>query len=144
MMLFRGYVLTKNKKCLQKFANGEKLLTLEEARKLDEYAGILAPDTILIDVDDMEQSEILMNIIEEKQINCRVYQTTRGRHFLFRNKGVEKCGTGKKLACGLEADIKIGSKNSYSILKFKGEERFIEWEEEGEVAVPLSGHRLVC
>lgn len=134
MMLFRGYVATKNKKCTRKFANGEKLLTLEEAQKLDEYAGILAPDTILIDVDDMEQSEILMNIIEEKQINCRVYQTTRGRHFLFKNKGVEKCGTGKKLACGLEADIKIGSKNSYSILKFKGEERFIEWEEEGEVA----------
>ncbi len=128
MQLFRGYVKTKNKKCTQKFANGEKLLTLEQAQQLDEYAGILGDHTILIDVDDMEQSEILMNIVEAKQLNCRVYQTTRGRHFLFKNKGVVKCATGAKLACGLHADIKIGSKNSYSILKFAGEERFIEWD----------------
>lgn len=130
MMLFRGYVATKNKKCLQKFANGEKLLTLEEAQKYDEYAGILAEETILIDIDDQEQSEILMQIVEEKQLNCRVYQTTRGRHFLFKNKGVSKCATHTKLACGLTADIKIGAKNSYSILKFNGEERFIEWDSE--------------
>ena len=133
MDLFKGYVKTKNKKCTQKFANGEKLLTLEEAQKFDEYAGILAPETILIDIDDMEQSEILMQIVEEKQLNCRVYQTTRGRHFYFKNKGVSKCSTHSKLACGLGADIKIGSKNSYAILKFKGEERFLEWEEENEI-----------
>lgn len=130
MNLFRGYVVTKSKKCLQKFANGEKLLTLEEAQKYDEYAGILAEETILIDIDDQEQSEILMQIVEEKQLNCRVYQTTRGRHFLFKNKGVSKCATHTKLACGLTADIKIGAKNSYSILKFNGEERFIEWDSE--------------
>lgn len=130
MILFRGYVATKNKKCLQKFANGEKLLTLEQAQQFDEYAGILNTETILIDIDDHAQSEILMNIVEAKQLNCRVYQTTRGRHFLFKNKGVVKCATGARLACGLQADIKIGSKNSYSILKFKGEERFIEWDAE--------------
>lgn len=130
MMLFRGYVATKNKKCLQKFANGEKLLTLEQAQQFEEYAGILNTETILIDIDDHAQSEILMNIVEAKQLNCRVYQTTRGRHFLFKNKGVVKCATGARLACGLSADIKIGSKNSYSILKFKGEERFIEWDTE--------------
>ena len=130
MILFRGYVATKNKKCLQKFANGEKLLTLEQAQQFDEYAGILNIETVLIDVDDLAQSEILMNIVEAKQLNCRVYQTTRGRHFLFKNKGVVKCATGAHLACGLQADVKIGSKNSYSILKFKGEERFIEWDSE--------------
>lgn len=130
MNLFRGYVVTKSKKCLQKFANGEKLLTLEQAQQFEEYAGILNTETILIDIDDHAQSEILMNIVEAKQLNCRVYQTTRGRHFLFKNKGVVKCATGARLACGLSADIKIGSKNSYSILKFKGEERFIEWDTE--------------
>lgn len=130
MELFRGYVRTKNKKCTQKFANGEKLLTLDQAKEFDEYAGILGDHTILIDVDDLEQSEILMQIVEARQLNCRVYQTTRGRHFLFKNKGVVKCATGAKLACGLQADIKIGAKNSYSILKFKGEERFIEWDTE--------------
>lgn len=131
--LFKGFVRTKNKKCTQKFANGEKLLTLEQARKFDEYAGILAESTILIDIDDGPQSEVLMDIVEDLQINCRVIQTTRGRHFYFKNKGVAKCATGARLACGLTADIKLGSKNSYAILKFDGEERFVEWEEEGDV-----------
>lgn len=128
MDLFRGYVKTKNKKCTQKFANGEKLLTLEQAEKLPEYAGILADHIILIDVDDEIQSEILMDIVEYLQLNCRVYKTTRGRHFYFKNTNVLKCGTHLKLACGLEADIKLGSKNSYAILKFDNKDRFIEWE----------------
>lgn len=70
-------------------------------------------------------------------MNCRVYQTTRGRHFYFKNDGVRKCGTHLKLACGLEADIKLGSKNSYAILKFDNKERFIEWEEINNTLDPL-------
>jgi putative DNA primase/helicase len=132
MKLFRGYVKTKNKKCTQRFANGEKLLTLEQAQKLDEYAGIIADGIILIDIDDKEQSEILMDIVEDLQLNCRVYKTTRGKHFYFKNDGVRKCGTNLKLACGLQADIKLGSKNSYAILKYDNQERFIEWEEEND------------
>lgn len=128
MDLFRGYVKTKNKKCTQKFANGEKLLTLEQAEKLPEYAGILGDHIILVDVDDERQSEILMDIVEDLQLNCRVYKTARGRHFYFKNTNVLKCGTHLKLACGLEADIKLGSKNSYAILKFDNKDRFIEWE----------------
>lgn len=137
MDLFRGYVKTKNKKCTQKFANGEKLLTLQQAEQLEEYAGILADGVILIDIDDKEQSEILMDIVEDFQINCRVYQTTRGKHFYFKNDGVRKCGTKLKLACGLNADIKLGSKNSYAILKYDNKERFVEWEEENNTLDPL-------
>lgn len=128
MNLFRGYVKTKNKKCTQKFANGEKLLTLEQAQSLPEYAGIIADGIILIDIDDKKQSEILMDIVEDLQINCRVYQTTRGKHFYFKNTKVMKCATGTKLACGLTADIKLGTKNSYAILKYDNKERFVEWE----------------
>lgn len=132
MELFKGYVPTKNKKCLRKFKDAP-LMTLGEVESLPEYAGILGDDTILVDIDNHEQSEILMNIVEDKQLDCRVYETTRGRHFLFRNDGkVSQCYTGVKLVCGLTADIKVGSKNSYSILKFDDKERFIEWDvEEG-------------
>jgi putative DNA primase/helicase len=131
-MLFKGYVPTKNKTCLIPFKNksSSELKTLEEVQSLSEYAGILADETILIDIDNAEQSELLMNIVEVMQLDCRVYQTTRGRHFLFRNNGVDKCGTHLTLACGLTADIKVGHKNSYEVLKFNGEERFIEWDVE--------------
>ena len=90
MDIFKGYVKTKNKKCTQKFANGEKLLSLDEAKQLDEYAGIINNGIILIDIDDEKESELLMNIVEDLQINCRVYQTTRGKHFYFKNNTVKK------------------------------------------------------
>lgn len=127
-ILFKGYVETRNKKCIEKFKDRTDLKTYEQVQALPEFAGILADDVILIDIDDAEEAEILMDIVEEKQLNCRVYQTTRGKHFLFKNNGVDKNGTKKKLACGLTADIKIGSRNSYSVLKFNNEERFIEWD----------------
>ena len=129
--LFRGYVRTKNKKCTQSFKgkSSDELLTLREAEKLDEYAGILNDNAVLIDIDDYEQSEILMNIVEDKQLACRVYETTRGKHFLFLNGDrIERNKTGAGLACGLTSDIKLGSRTSYSILKFNGAEREIIYD----------------
>ena len=144
-IFFKGYVPTKEKKCLMKFKDvtPSELMNYEQVKSLPEYAGILSEDTILIDIDDFEQSEILMNIVEDLQLACRVYQTTRGKHFLFKNKGVETCKTKVNLAIGLTADIKVGIKNSYSILKYKGKERPIiydiyEDEEYGELPIWLT------
>ena len=126
-MFFRGYVKTNGKVATEKFKN-VPLRSLEEVQNLESYAGILADDAILIDVDDFEQSEILMRIVEENEILCRVYKTTRGKHFFFRNSKIKKCYTGVRLACGLTADIKCGKTNSYSILKKNGEEREIIYD----------------
>lgn len=129
--LFKGYVPTKNKKCQMAFKgkSSSELLTQRDADQYDEYAGILNDNTILIDIDDYEQSEILMKIVEDKQIACRVYQTTRGKHFLFRNNHMaEKNWIKQKLACGLSSDAKLGDRTSYSVLKYKGVERSIIYD----------------
>lgn len=134
--LFKGYVPTKDKKCLMPFKNRSpsELKNYKEVKNLSEYAGIIDDHVILIDVDDYNQSEKLMQIIEDRQCNCRVYQTTRGKHFLFMNINsggeiiVDKCGIHKTLACGIEADIKVGCKNSYSILKYKNKDREIIYD----------------
>jgi putative DNA primase/helicase len=134
--LFKGYVPTKDKKCLMPFKNKSptELRTYEQVKNLPEYAGIIADDVVLIDVDDYDQSEKLMDIVEDLQCNCRVYETTRGKHFLFRNVYdtgyyiLEKCGVHKTLACGITADIKVGCKNSYSILKFNDKDRKIIYD----------------
>ena len=127
---FKGYVKTKNKSSVDKFKNAtpDQLRKFEDVENLSEYAGVLADDTILIDIDDYDQSEKLMDIVEEKQLACRVYETTRGKHFLFKNNVVEKCKTHTKLACGLEADIKLGTRNSYEVLKFDGKDRPIIYD----------------
>lgn len=132
-MFFRGYVATKNKRCIEKYKDRNDFKSYDEVKHLSEFAGILARNAILIDLDDAEQAEKLMGIVEDLQLNCRVYQTTRGKHFLFLNTKIDKCYTHATLACGLTADIKSGFTNSYEVLKYGGEERFIEWDiEEGQ------------
>ena len=127
--LFRGYLPTKEKTPLIKFKDAKPLSEVED---LPEYAGLLAEDVILIDIDNYEQSEKLMTIVEDLQLNCRVYQTTRGKHFLFHGGNIEKCGTHLKLAVGLEADIKIGNRNSISVLKYDNSVRKIIYDIESE------------
>lgn len=126
-MFFRGYVRTDGKKATEKFKNFPPR-TLSECEGLKSYAGILADDAILIDVDDHDQSEILMQIVEDKQLLCRVYETERGKHFFFKNSKIEKCFTAARLACGIDADIKSGKTNCYSILKKDGKERQIIYD----------------
>lgn len=130
MELFKGYVPTKNKKCLMPFKNktAAQLNSYNEVSSLQEYAGILNDGVILIDIDDYDQSEILFKIVDDLELRCRVYQTSRGKHFLFLNSQVETCKTGTKLAIGLTADIKLGSRNSYSILKYENKERVILYD----------------
>lgn len=132
-MLYKGYIETKGKQPCEKLKNRTKWKTLEEVKKLNGYAGVLADDTIFIDIDDAEQAEILMNIVEEYQLNCRVYCTSRGKHFVFKNHSISRNRTHVQLAVGLTADIKVGSRLSYEVIKVNGEERFCEWDiEEGE------------
>lgn len=137
-MFFKGYVETKDKKCIEKFKGRTDFKNYEQVQSLPEFAGILATDTILIDIDDFDESEILFKIVQDLKLKCRVYKTTRGKHFLFKNVLVESNRTHATLALGITADIKIGKRNAYSILKFKNKERPILYDEaENEEAMEL-------
>lgn len=129
MSFFKGYVMTENKKCIEKFKDRTDFKTLEQVRSLPEYAGILAPDAILIDIDDEEQSELLFRICEKEEIRCKILKSRSGMHFLFKNSKVDKCYTKTKLACGLrDIDIKSGFKNSYEVLKIDGKDREVLYD----------------
>lgn len=132
MQLYKGYAPTHEKKCLIKFkgVDSSDLYTLEEVQNFPEYAGILGPETILVDVDDYDQSEILMDIVKALKLKCRVYITKRGKHFMFKNPPdlIKSARTGATLAIGLKADIKLGSRNSYQVLKYAGEDRPIYYD----------------
>ena len=130
MSLYKGYVETKGKQSIEKLKGRTQWKSLEEVKNCPGYGGVLADDTILIDIDDPEQSEIMMKMVEDNQLNCKVIQTSRGRHFLFKNKTVTRNRTHIPLAVGLTADIKIGTRLSYEVLKVNGEERFVEWDVE--------------
>lgn len=131
-MLYKGFIETKGKRSKEPLKGRTQFKTLEQVQHCDGYAGVLADDTILIDIDDGAQAEKLMNVVEALQLNCKVYQTSRGKHFLFKNKGgmVTRNRTHVPLAVGLTADIKLGMKTSYEVIKIDGQERFCEWDVE--------------
>lgn len=128
MNLFRGYIVTVGKKPIEKFKDTD-LCSFEEVRECREYAGVLDAGTVLIDVDDAKQAQRLFDMVKAMGVCCQVRQTTRGKHFYFKNNGLwDKCATGVTLAIGIKADIKVGLKNSISILKKDGVERAVIYD----------------
>ena len=136
--LYKGFVPTSQKKSTMTFKDRDAsdLLTLEEAQKFSEYAGILADDTVLIDIDDGAQSKIMLNIVKSKGLNCKVLATTRGAHFLFKTDKPMQNRTHCKLGIGLTADIKGGGRASYEVLKYDGKEREVLYDNQPYQVVP--------
>ena len=136
--LYRGFIPTNNKKSLMSFKDRQdsELLSLEEVIKFNEYAGVLSENAVLIDVDDKEQSDVLFNIVTSRNLKCKVYATSRGKHFLFLTDKPMINKTHCKIAIGLTADIKGGGKASYEVLKFNGVERNVLYDAGSYEAVP--------
>ncbi|MEG2338164.1 MAG: phage/plasmid primase, P4 family [Clostridium sp.] len=124
--MFRGYVPTKGKKPIEKIKGKNNFYSLEQARELHEYGGILDHDLVMVDVDDKQQAKVLDCIISQKNIKCHKMTTTRGIHFYFVNPGLDK-KIKNKIGCilpiGIEADIKLGANNTVVPLKLDGKER---------------------
>ena len=136
--LYRGFIPTNNKKSLMSFKDRQdsELLSLEEVSKFNEYAGVLSENAVLIDVDDKEQSDVLFNIVTSRNLKCKVYATSRGKHFLFLTDKPMINKTHCKIAIGLTVDIKGGGKASYEVLKFNGVERNVLYDAGSYEAVP--------
>lgn len=139
MELFKGFVRIKkvvstkgdvNKKPIDKYIGiqSNQLPKLDEVKSFEGYAGILESNVILVDIDDFDQSEILLDIVDDLGIKCRVYETDRGKHFYFLNHVLDTSKTHVKVACGITIDIKLGCKNGLGILKFHGVEREILYD----------------
>lgn len=138
--IFKGYIETKKKKSIEKFKDKTDFKSFEQAKNLPEFAGVLMENIVLIDIDDKEQSEILFDIVKKEQLNCAIMETQRGKHFYFKNTNFGKNWTKTNLAIGIQADIKLGSKNSYAVLKVDVELRPVIYytDEIGEVPVWLT------
>lgn len=67
----------------------------------------------------------MLSIIEAYDLKCLVMQTTRGIHVLFRSEKPWKCFVNTRLACGLYADCRSHSKNSYVKVRDNGQPRKI-------------------
>lgn len=121
--MFKGYIPTRGKKPIETVKGKKEFYTLQQVEALNEYGGVLSDDYIMIDVDNMQQATLMDKIINDLDIKCGKLKTSRGMHFYFKNDGVKTNKIGCILPVGLEADIKLGIKNTVVPLKLNGELR---------------------
>ncbi len=121
--MYKGYLKGNGKHAASKFKDGAKLLSYHTARKEDSFVGILDDEYIMVDVDDIGEAETLLDIIEDKNINCSVLETTNGMHFYFKGYDI----TANKIKwfsnIGILCDYKLGIKNTADPLKIDGKAR---------------------
>jgi len=139
MSLYKGYIPVNGKRSLMPFKgkDASDLLTLEAVEKVPSYGGVLDDNAVMVDIDDMEQSDTLLRIVKSLAVKCKVIGTARGKHFLFWNNGqIARNGNHKKLAIGLTADIKAGCNCSYEVLKRDGQLREVLYDTEVYETIP--------
>ncbi|MBG9713124.1 DNA primase family protein [Bacillus cereus] len=121
--MYKGYLKGNGKHAASKFKDGAKLLSYHTARKEDSFVGILDDEYIMIDIDYIGEAETLLDIIEDKNINCSVLETTNGMHFYFKGYDI----TANKIKwfsnIGILCDYKLGIKNTADPLKIDGKTR---------------------
>ena len=99
--------------------------TYDQVKNAVSYFGVLAPGVVLVDIDDLGQAKKLLDVIQNKGINCPVLQTTKGMHFYFKDsKGIYKnARTHHYTTCGVIVDIKTSVTNGIAYLKKPKEEK---------------------
>ncbi len=121
--MYKGYLKGNGKHAASKFKDGAKLLSYHTARKEDSFVGILDDEYIMVDIDSIAEAETLLDIIEDKNINCSVLGTTNGMHFYFKGYDI----TANKIKwfsnIGILCDYKLGIKNTADPLKIEGKTR---------------------
>lgn len=121
--IYKGYLKGYGKHAATEFKNSNKLLTYNTVRKFDSYVGILEDDYIMVDVDDIDAADTLLDIVEDKNIQCSVLETVNGYHFYFKGYDI----TSNKIKwfsnIGLLCDYKLGIKNTADPLKIDGKTR---------------------
>ena len=66
IIIYKGYLKSKGKRTVETFKDTpENLVKYNTARRYDSFVGVLADDYIMLDIDTHEESDILMDIIED-------------------------------------------------------------------------------
>lgn len=112
------FIILNGKTPMHKFKDKGK--TWDEVKDYDSI-GLIVPEGLLVlDFDTASDAEIMLQIVEQLDLKCRVVKTTRGIHCYFKRGKIDKCFTKARLACGIYSDCKNSTKRSYVKIKSDG------------------------
>ncbi len=118
-------ILDDQKRATHDFKDGVGAKTWDEVKDFDNIGLIVPKPIIVLDFDTKQDAEIMLKIVEELDLKCRVLKTNRGYHFWFKSAEPWKCFKKTRLACGIFSDCKSHSKNAYVKIRDNGVDR--EW-----------------
>ena len=124
--MFKGFIPTggpDGKRPTEEYKNRTEFYNLSDVEKLNSYGAVLDDDIIQIDIDDEEQSNTVLEIIENQNIQCNILQTSRGKHFYFLNTNIDRRKQGFVTAIGVKVDTGLGSQNAVIPIKVEGKLR---------------------
>lgn len=134
--IFKAYIITRNKIPQKEYTNPENQYEHDQIKGMPEYAGLLAQDAVLVDIDDGQEGDILLRIVKELEVPTRVHKTDRGMHFFFLGHHLPLTKTKYRNAIGIDTDYKLGTKHGIAILKMNGEDRKVLYEGAGIGPLP--------
>lgn len=122
--IYKGFLPSDGKKPLESIKDGNYL---SEPPVNGDYVGVLKDNVTMVDIDTLEESEIMLKIIEGEKLNCHVLETANGSHIYFQNTNPDQMTNRVKwkTPIGLTIDVKHGGKNTVDPLKISGGVR--EW-----------------
>lgn len=116
------------KKCIKKIPIDKDLYNLNEVYYYPNEVGLVIPDGfVVIDVDNMEVSELILKILENYKIKCLVNKSIKGRHFIFRTSRIVSQGSNLNTPIGLQVDTRTAGKG-YIILPEGSEKNLRSYE----------------
>lgn len=124
--MFKGFIPTggpDGKRPTEEYKNRTEFYNLSDVEKLNSYGAVLDDDIIQIDIDNEEQSNTVLEIIENQNIQCNILQTSRGKHFYFLNTNIDRRKQGFVTAIGVKVDTGLGSQNAVIPIKVEGKLR---------------------
>lgn len=134
MDLFKGYLPLggkEGKKPTESYKERSTFYSLDQVKDLKGYGGVLNDNLVQIDIDDDGEFETVLKIVDGLHINTSILRTSRGGHFYFIDKGIEKRKQGWSTPIGVKIDTGLGNQNAVIPLKIKNIDR--TWIKESEV-----------
>lgn len=121
--MFKGFIPTNGKRPTEEYKNRTEFYNLSDVENLNSYGAVLDDDIIQIDIDDEEQSNIVLNIVQQQNIQCNILETSRGKHFYFLNTNIDRRKQGFTTPIGVKVDVGLGSQNAVIPIKVEGKLR---------------------
>ncbi|WP_212746649.1 DNA primase family protein [Ruoffia tabacinasalis] len=134
--IYKGYLKSKGKRAVESFKDTpENLVKYDTARRYDSFVGVLNEDYVMIDIDSIEESDLMLDIIEDLNLKCSVIETENGIHVYFKGYDLPTNKIDWWSPIGVQVTLKLGDKNTADPLKLDGE--FRPWIIESDEHEPL-------